>query len=262
MTIPYQVQAGFRRGCARPADDSHESASSHACDNTHAEPAPQRVATRLFLDHHHPQLTMDKALPTDVLDYILASVSDLRSLSSAVQVSKRLNTVYKTRERSLRAAVARNEVGPALPAALRLARYDTDARFAWQDFNWQGFTEDSEYDIDWTLAKELRANAAAMCELENLYSQMYELIDNLLGCDTHLHAGSRTVDTGLLSLPYQSLANFLAHCIGWRFTSSVGLMNGIAISTNASGTRMKWKMMSLTRSVNGKKWRHLCAKTK
>ncbi|KZV70319.1 hypothetical protein PENSPDRAFT_445901 [Peniophora sp. CONT] len=117
---------------------------------------------------------MDKALPTDVLDYILGSIPDLYTLSSAVQVSKRLHTVYTARQRSLRAAVARNEAGPALPAALRLARYQTDKKMNWQDFNWQGLTEDSEYDIDWVMAPELRANAAAMCELENFYSQVFK----------------------------------------------------------------------------------------
>ncbi|VDB93517.1 unnamed protein product [Peniophora sp. CBMAI 1063] len=117
---------------------------------------------------------MDQNLPIDVLDYILSSILDLRTLCSTVQVSKRLNTVYKARQRSLRAAVARNEVGPALPAALRLARYDTDAQMVWQDFNWQGFTEDSDYEIDWALAQELSANAEAMCEFESLYSQMFK----------------------------------------------------------------------------------------
>lgn len=116
---------------------------------------------------------MDKALHTDVLDYILGCVSDLYTLSSIVQVSKRLHAVYMERQHSLRAAVARNEIGPALPAALRLARHQTDQKTNRHDFNWRSLTEDSEYDIDWVMAQELRAYAVAVRELEAFYSQTY-----------------------------------------------------------------------------------------
>ncbi|KZV70328.1 hypothetical protein PENSPDRAFT_651607 [Peniophora sp. CONT] len=117
---------------------------------------------------------MDKALPTDVLDYILSSLPDLYTLASTVQVSKRLHAVYMERQRSLRTAVARNEIGPALPAALRLARYQTDKKMNRQDFTWKGHTEDSEYDIDWAMAQELRAYAVAVRDLEDFYSQTFK----------------------------------------------------------------------------------------
>ena len=63
---------------------------------------------------------MDKRLTLETLTLVLCFLPDLQSLSNAVRVSKRFHTAYSAHPCSVRASVARNEVGPSLKQALRL----------------------------------------------------------------------------------------------------------------------------------------------
>ena len=58
----------------------------------------------------------------DVIDHILISLT-IESLLSFSSTSKAIYTVFKAHPQSIIKAVALNEVGEALPQALRLVRY-------------------------------------------------------------------------------------------------------------------------------------------
>jgi len=119
---------------------------------------------------------MDKRLPLDVLNVILSSIPNLRSLSAAVQVSRRMHNVYTLHPRSIRAAVAHNEVGPALVQAQRFLLADTllwDQDDPDSDFVGQLPPESTVDSVpsDWTQAHALSKRAAQIFEIERFYSR-------------------------------------------------------------------------------------------
>ena len=59
-------------------------------------------------------------LPLDIIDLLLQHLPSLKSLCSAVTVSRHVYQVYQSRPQSITMAVAYNEVGPALLEATRL----------------------------------------------------------------------------------------------------------------------------------------------
>ncbi|KAJ7825568.1 hypothetical protein B0H14DRAFT_2517836 [Mycena olivaceomarginata] len=59
----------------------------------------------------------------DVVDLILTLCPTFATLQSTILVSKAFYEVFKLREKSIIWAVAYNVIGPALPQALRVARY-------------------------------------------------------------------------------------------------------------------------------------------
>ncbi|THH17397.1 hypothetical protein EW146_g3398 [Bondarzewia mesenterica] len=68
---------------------------------------------------------MDRKLSLDVIDRILTYISDLPTLSSTIQVSKPIYHVFKHRPASIVSAVSLNEIGPALPQAMKLLHITT-----------------------------------------------------------------------------------------------------------------------------------------
>ncbi|GBE78054.1 hypothetical protein SCP_0109360 [Sparassis crispa] len=61
-------------------------------------------------------------LTHDALDRVLTFLSDFNTLSAAILIDKNIYHVFQARPKSILRAVAYNAVGPALPAALRLAK--------------------------------------------------------------------------------------------------------------------------------------------
>ncbi|KAF7346975.1 hypothetical protein MVEN_01450300 [Mycena venus] len=62
-------------------------------------------------------------LDDDVVDLIMTLCPTFATLQSTILVSKAFHGVFKSREKSIIWAVALNAIGPALPQALRVARY-------------------------------------------------------------------------------------------------------------------------------------------
>ena len=64
-------------------------------------------------------------LPVEILDQVLTSLPDFRSLRSAVTASRRLHEAYALRKKHILIDVEYNEVGPALRCAVALVRLMT-----------------------------------------------------------------------------------------------------------------------------------------
>jgi hypothetical protein len=121
-----------------------------------------------------------ETLPLDLIDLILSSLPDLRSLVAFAQVCKRVHHVYQARLRSLRTAVAKNEVGDAFLQAVRLARFQREydgevldklCRF---DEFYLIAPEETRLDttvVDWKEAAILSKNARILKEFELFYSR-------------------------------------------------------------------------------------------
>lgn len=65
---------------------------------------------------------MFSQLSEDIVDVILTALPDFPTLLSTISASKDINTVFETHPLSIIRCVADNQVGPALPQALRLVR--------------------------------------------------------------------------------------------------------------------------------------------
>ncbi|KAI0031188.1 hypothetical protein K488DRAFT_87030 [Vararia minispora EC-137] len=131
---------------------------------------------------------MRDSLPLDVLDLILCSLPDLYTLSSVIKVSKCLYGVFKDRAKTIRIAVARNEVGPALLQAVRLSI--VQSRLEKEDFSDRGGFEDfcdivdqlpseAEVDVgraleDWDCARCISRNASFTKNIELFYSRIHQ----------------------------------------------------------------------------------------
>ncbi|KAJ7161544.1 hypothetical protein C8R46DRAFT_350922 [Mycena filopes] len=63
-------------------------------------------------------------LDDDIVDRIMTFCPTFTALQSTILVSKAFYNVFQTHPKSITRAVAYNIVGPALPQALRLVRYD------------------------------------------------------------------------------------------------------------------------------------------
>ena len=125
---------------------------------------------------------MDRLLPLDVLNLVLSSLPDLRSLTCAVQVSKRFHDAYTLHPRSIRRAVARNEVGPSIKSA-RLLVYTEAALKKLGAFDMgrvgdlvsrmppERVIEDAPR--DWAEAYQLSKKAQQMRVIERFYSRRY-----------------------------------------------------------------------------------------
>ena len=125
---------------------------------------------------------MHDRVTLDVLDLILASLPDLRTLNSTIKVSKRIYQVYKAHAKSIRASVARNEVGPSLLSACRSLKIQRMVRH--DDFDEEPLSMDKILDLsgeaetdvhdvltDWSCARELSRNAQRVALLEEFYSR-------------------------------------------------------------------------------------------
>jgi predicted metalloendopeptidase len=124
---------------------------------------------------------MLNTLPPDVIDLLLSSSPDLRSLAAFTRVSKRIYRVYQARFRSIRTAVAVNEVGDAFPQAIRLARlqieYHNETLVMEKDDVEKYLLEvpdETNLDLtvaDWNEATTLSKNAQILKEFELFYSR-------------------------------------------------------------------------------------------
>ncbi|KAJ7723712.1 hypothetical protein B0H14DRAFT_3519866 [Mycena olivaceomarginata] len=66
---------------------------------------------------------MSSALPSDIVDQLLAASPDFDALNASIRVSKAWCEAYEAHPTSIALAVARNMVGEALPQAMRFLRY-------------------------------------------------------------------------------------------------------------------------------------------
>ena len=74
---------------------------------------------------------MPPALSSDVIDYLLTSLSDAGTLLSTILVSKSFYQVFQARPSSTLASVAANQIGPELlPSAIRLVHFNRDEYLA------------------------------------------------------------------------------------------------------------------------------------
>jgi hypothetical protein len=118
-------------------------------------------------------------LPLDLIDLLLSFSPDFRSLVAFIQVCKRVHHVYQARFRSIRTAVAVNEVGDAFPQAIRLARFqreyngDVLGEFYIEEFH-VAAPDETKLDmtvVDWKEAAILSDNAQILRQFELFYSR-------------------------------------------------------------------------------------------
>lgn len=134
---------------------------------------------------------LDK-LPLDLVHVFLSSLSDLHTLSVAIQTSKRVYGVYQAHWKSIRVAVARNEIGPALPQACRLAKVrllikeeDYFDEFGFDDFErfLDDIPQEAGVDVpmvlsDWDLAQTVSKNAGSVAVVEEYFSRRCALLSS------------------------------------------------------------------------------------
>jgi hypothetical protein len=130
-------------------------------------------------------------LPPDLIDLLLSLSPDLRSLDAFVQVCKRIHHVYQARFRSIRTAVIVNEVGDALPQAIRLARFqreyngDVLGKFEAKEFH-LAVPDETELDmivVDWKDAVILSKNTEILKQFELFYSRRCAYATSLRSCN-------------------------------------------------------------------------------
>jgi hypothetical protein len=111
------------------------------------------------------------ALVTPDLNHqILASVDSFRALLSLISTSRAFNTAFETHPNSIIRDVAYNEMGAALPHALRLVRCEA-AHCRYTDV--ADLPQENDvmmYPIDRGEVRMLAKNATVAHRLENLYS--------------------------------------------------------------------------------------------
>ncbi|KAF5343246.1 hypothetical protein D9758_013412 [Tetrapyrgos nigripes] len=135
------------------------------------------MATRgsliVAIDHSLPNMN-SLPLDDDVLDRILTFSPSFETLSSVILTSKVFYNVFSQRSKSIVRAVAHNVVGPALPQALRVIRYQlpgTDDQYkVYDDLPGPESDEALEVPITPAEAHGLAENASVVAFLENLYS--------------------------------------------------------------------------------------------
>lgn len=116
----------------------------------------------------------------DIVDYILTSITDFKTLLSTISSAKVFYEVFKAHPRSILCAVAYNEVGGALPQALRLAQCEVVPRY-YRCVDVSRLPEENKtvnikFPSEPSQSAELRklsANAKIAHELEALFSWRY-----------------------------------------------------------------------------------------
>lgn len=86
---------------------------------------------------------MLSALPSDIVDQLLAASPDFDALNASIKVSKAGREAYEAHPTSIALAVARNMVGEALPQAVRFLRYPYPKK---DDNEWPRDADDKEED--------------------------------------------------------------------------------------------------------------------
>ncbi|KAJ7723715.1 hypothetical protein B0H14DRAFT_3519869 [Mycena olivaceomarginata] len=84
---------------------------------------------------------MSSALPSDIVDQLLAASPDFDALNASIRVSKAWCEAYEAHPTSIALAVARNMVGEALPQAVRFLRYPYPKK---DDNEWPRDADDEE----------------------------------------------------------------------------------------------------------------------
>ena len=112
-------------------------------------------------------------LSSDLIHEIFVRIGDVATLYAAICTSKAYYEVFKAHPKSILRAVLHNTVGPAFPAAARLAHYldAPDSSVV------QLPSEDHFADLDWIipgrLVRRLEQRATAVQTLEDFYSQRW-----------------------------------------------------------------------------------------
>ncbi|KAJ7249630.1 hypothetical protein C8J57DRAFT_1356323 [Mycena rebaudengoi] len=86
---------------------------------------------------------MSSALPSDIVDQLLAASPDFDALAASIRVSKAWREVHEAHPTSIALAVARNMVGEALPQAVRFLRYPYPKK---DENKWPRDADDEEED--------------------------------------------------------------------------------------------------------------------
>lgn len=155
-------------------------------------------------------------LSTDIVHQILVSVPNFKSLLSLLLTSKLFNDVFEAHPHGIVRDVAHNQVGPALPQALRLVRCET-AGYRFKDVADLPAEDDiMKQPITRAEARVLAQNAYVAYTLEDVFSRRYISI-------SFAHDGRplrrNTVDTKtghlqFLSSPSRNQLSFKLHYIG------------------------------------------------
>lgn len=106
----------------------------------------------------------------DVIDHILTSSTTIGSLQSLSSTSKAIHTIFKAHPQSIIKAVALNEVGEALPQALRLVRCRNRRHADPMRLPKESEMVGDDEPITIREARLLSRNAQIVKELEDLFS--------------------------------------------------------------------------------------------
>jgi hypothetical protein len=106
--------------------------------------------------------------PLDIAHRILQSSLDFTSLASFALSCKSVHSVFKEHPKSITRAVAYNVVGPALPQALFLLKYDSAQTIRDIDP-----VTNTEIDIKPGQTAQLERNATVVHRLEDYFSLRY-----------------------------------------------------------------------------------------
>ncbi|KZT19534.1 hypothetical protein NEOLEDRAFT_1141997 [Neolentinus lepideus HHB14362 ss-1] len=107
----------------------------------------------------------------DIVDCILRSLLDFSCLLSVIVVSKRVYNSYHCHSASIRRSIAFGLVGPALPQALRLVRYDD--LLSRDPSEWPSESQVFEASITLQEANSLARNVRVVDQLESLFSRSF-----------------------------------------------------------------------------------------
>lgn len=193
---------------------------------------------------------MSSALPSDIVDQLLAASPDFDALDASIKVSKAWREAYEAHPTTIALAVARNMVGESLPQAVRFLRYpypekddNTWPRDADEEEDEEDSEEDSEDEerdgargkpkrqkkiklprrslsesaqigeLTSEERKKLQENAAIVAQLEALFSSRCVCWDlGILRGDLSFHSGINTADTKPASSHRSNRAASRARC--------------------------------------------------
>lgn len=110
----------------------------------------------------------------DILVHIMQFLPDFSSLSAMVPVSRQIHAIFKHHPIYVARSVAYNQIGPALPQALRVVRHCQNDDHGRDPSKWPSEEEVLNTLITPQEAHILARNARIVLELEGLYYEMTE----------------------------------------------------------------------------------------
>jgi hypothetical protein len=130
-------------------------------------------------------------LDDDIIDVLLATVDDFKTLLSFMMASKAIYNVYKRHPVSIRQAVTVNQTGPAIAQALALLRtkWNTNCRSKGVPIDERSIFSEA---VRLNEVHNLVKNAKVVYELEDLYSWRYPSAPMTSSCSRNdFHAGTK-----------------------------------------------------------------------